>query len=79
MFDVVQDNVIEKVVNNRNENVCTYLYKISLIFNNNNKIVFILKDIQGICDDLLVTTMKSYVQTQRDDILIMVCKLDIKK
>ena len=76
MFDVVQDNVIEKVVNNRNENVCTYLYKISLIFNN---IVFILKDIQGICDDLLVTTMKSYVQTQRDDILIMVCKLDIKK
>ena len=35
MFDVVQDNVIEKVVNNRNENVYTYLYKISLIFNNN--------------------------------------------
>ena len=31
MFDVVQDNVIEKVVNNRNENV--YLYILIIIEN----------------------------------------------
>ena len=58
MFDVVQDNVIEKVVNNRNENVYLFRYnnKIFLIFKITN--LFILKDLQGICDDLLMTSMR---------------------
>ena len=77
MFDVVTDNVIEKVVNNRNENVSFQLQ--NFLSKKSLRTDLFKKDIQGICDDLLVTKMRSYVQTQRDDILIMVCKLEVKK
>lgn len=46
---------------------------IQKIVNNHNE-----KDLQGIADELLAHTMKSYIHTQRDDILIMVCRIEKK-
>jgi serine/threonine protein phosphatase PrpC len=55
LFDVLQDQMIEKIVNSHNEN-----------------------DLQAIADSLLLQTMRSYSLSQRDDILIMICRVEAK-
>ena len=60
MFDVVQDNVIEKVVNHHNDKVNS---RLKYAYMNIKKCFFYFivisnKDLQGIADELLSQTMK---------------------
>jgi len=76
IYDVVSDAKIEEVVNKREPKVFFFLYfsYLKLSWNSN----FLKKDLQGIADDLVKKSMSSYTTTRRDDILIMVCRVEEK-